>query len=99
MRSAKTASCGEPFCGIFGANLALGTNPKLRSNIFVAFKKSKKKRQRVDLYWCDATRMVMLGPRLENLGIDNAIRLGDLELWEQALANQKQQEGNLNTQI
>ena len=51
------------------------------------------------LYWCDATRMVMLGLRLENLRIDKAIRLGDLELWEQALANRKQQEGNLNTQI
>lgn len=50
------------------------------------------------LYWCDATRMVMLGLLLENLGIDKAIRLGDLELWEQALENRKQ-ESNLSTQI
>ena len=73
--------------------------PEIEIKYFRCLQEIKEEMTEGNLYWCDATRMVMLGPRLENLGIDKAIRLGDLELWEQALANRKQQEGNLNTQI
>jgi hypothetical protein len=38
------------------------------------------------LFWDDDERMLMLGLLLENLGIDKAIRLGDPELWRQAIA-------------
>jgi hypothetical protein len=39
------------------------------------------------LFWDDDERMIMLGLLLEGLGIDKAIRLGDPELWRQAIAD------------
>lgn len=38
------------------------------------------------IFWNDNERMLMLGLLLENLGIDKAIRLGNPELWRQAVA-------------
>ena len=38
------------------------------------------------LFWCDEDRLNMLALLLENIGVDAAIRLGDPEVWRQAIA-------------
>ena len=39
------------------------------------------------LFWNEEERMRMLGLLLENVGVDQAIRLGDPEVWHRALTN------------
>jgi hypothetical protein len=38
------------------------------------------------LFGTEADRIVMLGLLLENLGVDQAVRLGDPEIWREAIA-------------
>jgi hypothetical protein len=38
------------------------------------------------LFWSDATRLLVLGMLLENVGLDAAVRLGDPERWKEAVA-------------
>ncbi|MBK8259349.1 MAG: hypothetical protein IPK82_42680 [Polyangiaceae bacterium] len=38
------------------------------------------------LLWSDSSRLLLLGMLLENMGMDAALRLGDLERWKEALA-------------
>jgi hypothetical protein len=38
------------------------------------------------LFWCDEYRIAMLGLLLENLGVDRAVRLGDQQVWRDAIA-------------
>ncbi len=38
------------------------------------------------LFWSEEERLTMLGLLLENVGIDQAVRLGDPELWRAAVA-------------
>jgi hypothetical protein len=38
------------------------------------------------LFWTEEDRIQMLGLLLENVGIDQAIRLGKREVWREALA-------------
>jgi hypothetical protein len=38
------------------------------------------------LFWDDAQRLTMLGLMLENVGIDRAIRMGDPNVWREAIA-------------
>ncbi len=44
------------------------------------------------LYWDDEERLTMLGLLLENVGIDKAIRLGDPQLWREAIAELEETE-------
>jgi hypothetical protein len=37
------------------------------------------------MFWTDEERLNMLALLLENVGIDAAVRLGDPELWKQAI--------------
>ena len=37
------------------------------------------------LLWSDEDRLVMLGLLLENVGMDEAVRLGDPKLWQEAI--------------
>jgi hypothetical protein len=37
------------------------------------------------MFWNDEQRLNMLALLLENVGIDAAVRLGDLTLWKQAI--------------
>jgi hypothetical protein len=41
---------------------------------------------RGQLFYTDEQRLAMLGMLLENLGADAAVRLGDAEIWRQAVA-------------
>lgn len=38
------------------------------------------------LFWSEATRLIVLGMLLENVGLDAAVRLGDPERWKEAVA-------------
>lgn len=38
------------------------------------------------LFWDDDERLTMLGLLLENVGVDQAIRLGDPRVWREAIA-------------
>jgi len=38
------------------------------------------------LFWNDKDRLTMLGLLLENVGIDQAVRLGDPRVWKSAIA-------------
>jgi hypothetical protein len=38
------------------------------------------------LYWRDEDRLTMLALLLENLGADQAVRLGDPRVWREAVA-------------
>ena len=38
------------------------------------------------LFWSDEERLTLLGLLLENVGVDQAIRLGDPEVWKAAVA-------------
>jgi hypothetical protein len=38
------------------------------------------------LFWSEATRLIVLGMLLENVGLDAALRLGDPERWKEAVA-------------
>jgi len=38
------------------------------------------------LFWSDEDRLSMLALLLENVGADRAVRLGDPEVWRQAIA-------------
>jgi hypothetical protein len=38
------------------------------------------------LFWSDEDRLNMLGLLLENVGIDKAIRLGNANLWREAIS-------------
>ncbi len=37
------------------------------------------------LYFSEEERLAMLGLLLENVGIDKAIRMGDIRLWKEAI--------------
>jgi hypothetical protein len=39
------------------------------------------------LFWSDGERLTMLALLLENVGMDAAVRLGDPQLWRQAVAD------------
>ncbi len=39
------------------------------------------------LFWTEHDRLMMLALLLENVGADKAVRLGDPEVWRQALAH------------
>ncbi|AUX22431.1 uncharacterized protein SOCEGT47_029340 [Sorangium cellulosum] len=47
------------------------------------------------LFWDDETRLLLLGMLLENVGLDAAVRLGDLSRWKEAIAaaEHERQEG------
>jgi hypothetical protein len=46
------------------------------------------------MFWTDEQRFNMLALLLENVGMDAAVRLGDLALWKQAIDERlKAQEG------
>lgn len=38
------------------------------------------------LYWTEQDRLVVLGLLLENVGVDRANRLGDPQIWREAIA-------------
>ena len=38
------------------------------------------------LFWTDEARLTMLALLLENVGVDAAVRLGDPQVWREALA-------------
>jgi len=38
------------------------------------------------LFYSDEQRLLMLGMLLENLGVDAAVRLGDPQVWQDAVA-------------
>lgn len=38
------------------------------------------------LYWREEDRLRMLGLLLENVGVDKAVRLGNPEVWREAIA-------------
>ncbi|MFA5353933.1 MAG: hypothetical protein WC291_06875 [Thermodesulfovibrionales bacterium] len=38
------------------------------------------------LFWSEEARLIMLGLLLENIGIDEAIRLGDPIIWREAIS-------------
>ena len=38
------------------------------------------------LFWSDEERVTLLGLLLENVGVDQAIRLGDPQVWKAAMA-------------
>jgi len=38
------------------------------------------------LFWSDEDRITMLGLLLENVGVDAAVRLGDPQVWRDAVA-------------
>jgi hypothetical protein len=38
------------------------------------------------LFWWEEVRLMMLGLLLENIGVDRAVRLGNAELWREAIA-------------
>lgn len=37
------------------------------------------------LFWSKTDRVVLLGLLLENVGVDAALRLGDIEVWREAI--------------
>lgn len=39
------------------------------------------------LFWTERDRLIMLGLLLENVGVDKAVRLGDLAVWREAIAH------------
>jgi hypothetical protein len=45
------------------------------------------------LFGSEKTMLLILGMLLENLGIDAAVRLGDLSRWKEAIATAEQQLG------
>ncbi len=46
------------------------------------------------MFWTDEQRLNMLALLLENVGMDAAVRLGDPELWKQAIDERlREQEG------
>ncbi len=38
------------------------------------------------LFWSDEDRLTMLGLLLENVGADQAVRMGDAAVWREAIA-------------
>jgi hypothetical protein len=38
------------------------------------------------LFWTDEDRLAMLALLLENVGVDQAVRLGDPQVWREAIA-------------
>ena len=45
------------------------------------------------IFASDRQRLIVLGMLLENLGIDRAIRLGNLEDWKAAIADLEKKQG------
>ena len=43
------------------------------------------------LFWSDNERLLLLGLLLENVGADAAVRLGDPQVWREAVASLKAQ--------
>jgi hypothetical protein len=41
------------------------------------------------LFWSDEDRLTMLGLLLENVGADQAVRMGDAAVWREAIANSR----------
>ena len=37
------------------------------------------------LFWCDEDRLILLGMLLENVGLDCAVKLGDPNMWREAV--------------
>ncbi len=44
------------------------------------------------LYGCQEYRLTLLGALIQNVGLDAAVRLGDLALWREAIAAQEREE-------
>jgi hypothetical protein len=38
------------------------------------------------LFWSEEDRVIMLGLLLENVGVDKAVRMGDPDVWREAIA-------------
>jgi hypothetical protein len=38
------------------------------------------------LLWCEEDRLMLLGLLLENVGVDKAVRLGEPNVWREAVA-------------
>ena len=38
------------------------------------------------IFWCDAERLTMIALLLENVGVDKVVRLGDPNVWREAVA-------------
>jgi hypothetical protein len=45
------------------------------------------------LFWTEEDRLTMLGLLLENVGVDAAVRLGDPQVWREAVAALDMNEG------
>lgn len=45
------------------------------------------------LFWDEEPRLAILGMLLENVGMDAALRLGDLERWKEAIATVERERG------
>ncbi len=45
------------------------------------------------LFWSDETRLMVLAMLLENVGMDAAVRLGDLARWKEAVAAVERERG------
>ena len=59
-----------------------------REEIKTHYRMAPEKIELIDgmLFGTEADRIVMLGLLLENLGVDQAVRLGDPEVWREAVA-------------
>ncbi len=45
------------------------------------------------LFWSDETRRLILGMLLENVGMDEVVKLGDLSRWKEAIVAAEQERG------
>jgi hypothetical protein len=59
-----------------------------RNEAMARYELTPEKIEMVDgrLFWSDEDRLMMLGLLLENVGVDEAIRLGDPQVWREAIA-------------
>jgi hypothetical protein len=46
-----------------------------------------------ELLWSDEERLIMLATMLESVGLDRAVRLGDPQLWREAVATLDEDKG------
>ena len=60
------------------------TGPEFRSRMELTPEKFETDEGK--LFWTETDRINLLGLLLENVGVDAAVRLGRLEVWEAALA-------------
>jgi hypothetical protein len=46
----------------------------------------RRSRARGKLFWSDEDRLTVLALLLENVGVDKAVRIGDPDVWREAVA-------------